>query len=479
MANLHFLAFDLGAESGRAVLGKYDGSILTLDEISRFATRPETDLGPDGVRRWDFERIWGEIARSLHDTEQMVDLDGVGVDTWGVDFGLVDREGKLLEDPLHYRDDSFLHAMEQLAREVGQETIWSATGIQFMPFNTINQLRASVDRAPGLLGRSDALLFMPDLISSRLTGGAYRGAERTIASTSQMLDPSTQSWNVDLLREARIPVGLLPSVVPSGTRIGTTQGGTPVFATAGHDTASAIAAVPARPNTKWAFLSSGTWSLLGVELTAPVITRRALQMGLSNEVGINGTTRLLKNIMGLWLVQECRRSLANADQNFTYDELTALAAAAPPDGPTVDAVAQRFMAPTDMPTEIRNACTESGQPPPVGTPALIRCCLESLAVSYTQVLCDLEELLNTRFEALHIVGGGAKNRFLNQLTANRAGIPVIAGPFEAAAAGNILTQMIGAGVLADLGEVRTVSRRSFDPITFLPHRPGEDPAGKN
>jgi rhamnulokinase len=470
MTVLRYLAFDLGAESGRGVLGSYDGEALSLQEIGRFpTTRGAADIGSDGVRRWDFERIWGEIDAILKRAEADGPLDGVAVDTWGVDFGLLDKDGALIEQPLCYRDDSFPPAMSELTRKLGKNTIWDSTGIQFMSFNTLFQLYAAQKRDPSLLAKAKSLLFMPDLITSRLTGGTYIGAESTIASTSQIIDPSTQDWNLELLQKAGIPTHYLPSIVPAGTKIGQTAGGTPVFTTAGHDTGSAVAAVPASPDKVWAFLSSGTWSLLGIESTSPILTDKALELGFSNEGGVNGTTRFLKNIMGLWLVQECKRSLAKSGFEYTYDELVKIAESAPEGGPLVDAVDTRFMAPPDMPAEIRKACQEAGRPLGENTGALIRCCYESLAAAYAKSVKALNEISGREIEVLHIVGGGAKNALLNQWAADATGIPVIAGPDEATAAGNILIQMVGAGRLAEWSEAREVCRKSFKPVTFIPN----------
>ena len=470
MTVLRYLAFDLGAESGRGVLGSYDGERLTLSEVGRFpTTRGAADIGTDGVRRWDFERIWGEIDRIRLEAEANGALNGVAVDTWGVDFGLLDASGELIEQPLCYRDDSFPPALAELTEKLGKKAIWDATGIQFMSFNTLYQLYAAQKRDASLLAKAKTLLFMPDLIASRLTGGSYRGAESTIASTSQMIDPSTQGWNLDLLGKAGIPTHFLPDVVKAGSALGQTSGGTPVFATAGHDTGAAVAAVPVSSDKPWAFLSSGTWSLLGVELTSPILTDNALALGFSNEGGINGTTRFLKNIMGLWLVQESKRSLARDGFDYSYDELVALAMSAPEGGPLIDATDTRFMAPADMPAEIRQACIDNGHTPPADTAALIRCCYESLAAAYATSILALNEILGKKIEVLHIVGGGTKNALLNQWAADATGITVIAGPDEATAAGNILIQMVGSGALARWSDARDVCRRSFAPTAYHPN----------
>ena len=459
-----FLALDLGAESGRGILGAFDGTRLTLSEVGRFATaRGQADVGPDGVRRWDFERIGGEIDGLLAQAEQRAGkLDGVGVDTWGVDFGLLDAQGRLLEAPTQYRDLRHPPAMASVLSRLPPEDIWAATGLQCLPFNTLYQLQALHARRPDLLDRAAHLLLMPDLLHHRLTGGGSVVSEMTEASTTQLFNPASQTWEPSLLTRLGLPSHFLGELVPAGTRVGATERGVPVYAPGSHDTASAVAAVPASPGTRWAFLSSGTWSLLGVEQAAPDFSAEARTNGFSNEFGVGGTTRLLKNIMGLWLVQECRRSLKeSAGRDYSYAALVALAGDAPAGGPVVDAAAQRFLAPADMAGEIRAACAESGQPVPHTDGALIRCCLDSLARAYKDALADLERLVGAKFDVLHIVGGGAQNRLLNRLTADACGLPVLAGPSEATALGNILAQLVASGAVADWAQARAVSRASF------------------
>lgn len=465
------LAIDLGAESGRGILARYDGSHLSLEEIGRFATgQGQQDVFPDGVRRWDFERIWTEIESLVEEAQRRAGrLDGIGVDSWGVDFGLLDEAGQLLEPPVHYRDASHSHAMESMIHRMSREEIWDATGIQFMPFNTLYQLLARQERDPGLLERARHLLMIPDLIHNRLTEGASLAVEFTNASTTQMLEPTSRQWHTPLLDLLQIPHHFLGNLVEAGSLLGQTRHGVPVYAPATHDTASAVVAVPAQPDSTWAFLSSGTWSLLGAELSAPVLDRRALKMGLSNEGGIAGTTRLLTNIMGLWLVQECRRSMREKEGRETsYEELALLAEAAPAGGPIVNACDQRFIAPADMPEEIRWACRETDQTPPSDVGVLMRCCYESLAAAYRHTLRDLEHLLGKRFDAIHIVGGGARNRVLNQWTADACGVPVVAGPAEATAAGNVLAQLVGSGALATWEDARSLARDAFAVETFYP-----------
>ena len=474
MADQQFLAIDLGAESGRGVLGAFDGQQVALRELHRFPTgQGAQDIGADGVRRWPFERIWGEISQTLAQAQTLAPpLAGVAVDSWGVDFGLLDAQGRLLDAPIQYRDASHARAMQAVLASTPAEDIWDGTGIQLLPFNTLYQLKARQERDAGLLDRARHLLMIPDLLAHRLTEGASVGVELTNAGTTQCLDTRTRTWNTALLERIGLPTHFLGGLTAPGTTLGKTNTGVPVYAAGSHDTASAVAAVPARAGTRWAFLSSGTWSLLGAETPAPHFAPPVRESGFSNEVGVGGTTRLLQNIMGLWLVQECRRSLQASDnREYSYPELAALAQAAPPHGPTFDATHQRFLAPDDMRAEIADACREGGQAPPQGAGPLIRCCLDSLALAYRNGLRALEGLLGQKFDTLHIVGGGSQNRLLNQLTANACAIPVVAGPGEATALGNVLGQLVASGLVADWAQAREVSVRSAQTETFLP-QPG-------
>jgi len=470
----HYLAFDLGAESGRGMLARFDGGRISLEEVGRFPTGGEADVDAEGVRRWDVARIGGAMDDLLARAQSQAALEGdglrgVGVDTWGVDFGLLDAAGELLEPPVQYRDALHPPAARRVLEVLPAEKLWDATGIQPLPFNTLFQLDAVRRRRPDLLDRARHLLLMPSLLSHRLTRGGSLVNEITDASTTQMLDPRTQAWDTILLDRLGLPSHFLGGLAAAGTKLGETESSVPVYAPGTHDTASAVAAAPAVPGTRWAFLSSGTWSLLGAEIAAPVLTHEALHQNFSNEAGVGGTTRLLKNIMGLWLVQECRRSLARTEgRERSYAELTAQAAAAPAGGPLIDAAAQRFLAPPDMAAEVRAACAEAGRAAPEGAGGLIRCCLDSLAHAYRQALTDLEFLLGTRFDVLHIVGGGSQNRLLNQLTADACGIPVVAGPAEATALGNVLGQLVAAGEAADWAEARAIAVRSSEVETYLP-----------
>ena len=467
-----FLAIDLGAESGRAILGTLEGGKLTLEELHRFANTPVRL--PTGLY-WDTLRLFHEIRRSLEicGRERKIALDGIGIDTWGVDFGLLGSDGALVDNPRHYRDARNNGMVEKTCAAAGREEIFRQTGIQFMQLNSLCQLHAMRLAASPALGVASRLLFMPDLFNYWLTGEMR--AEASIASTSQFYNPVTRDWAIDLFHRLHLPDRILPQIVTPGTRLGTllpeiaeSSGlavDVPVYATACHDTASAVAAVPAEGDD-WCYISSGTWSLMGVELDAPVINQQSMAMNFTNEVGAGGTIRFLKNIAGLWLLQECRRAWAGEGQEFSYEELSRLAAAAPGAKTLIDPDA--FVEPGHMPERISEHCRSQGSEAPKDPAAMTRLILESLAATYRSVLDKLETLLGRQLNRVHIVGGGSRNQLLNQLAANATGRAVVAGPAEATAAGNILVQAIGAGELRGIAEAREIVRRSFSLTTYQP-----------
>jgi rhamnulokinase len=468
-----YLAFDLGAESGRAMLGTLAADRLAIEELHRF---PNTPVRVFSSLYWDTLRLWHEIQHGLSvaGRERKLPLDGIGVDAWGVDFALLGPDGALLDNPRHYRDPRTNGVMEQLFRAVPREEVFTRTGIQFMQLNTLYQLYAMKLAGATALGCARTLLMIPDLFNYWLTGVAR--SEMTIASTSQFYDPRVKTWAGDLLERLGLPVHVLAEIVPPGTQLGpllprlAESAGlsqAPVYATACHDTASAVAAVPAE-DSEWCYISSGTWSLMGVELDAPVVDERSLALNLTNEAGAGGAIRLLKNIAGLWLVQECRRAWALEGREFSYEELARMAAGAPPFAAVIDPDA--FLQPGDMPRQIAARCRATGQQPPESPAGFVRTILESLALRYRQVLESLESLLGRRFQVIHIVGGGSRNAVLNQFVADATGRPVLAGPTEATAIGNILVQAMGAGVLASRADARRLVRRSF-PIQAVEPRP--------
>ena len=472
-----FLAFDLGAESGRAVLGTLHGGRLSLEVIHRFRTEGLIMLG---VRQWDLARIYEEICEGLTlcVREYGPELDGIAVDTWGVDFGLVASDGTVLANPRHYRDKSN-EGMQDLAfAKVPKPELYAATGIQFLPFNSVYQLLGYTRRQAPLLDAAESLMLMGDLFGYLLSG--VRSCEYTNASTTQMLDPYTRSWNRELLDKLGLPKRLLLNPIMPGTVLGPilpelaeetgVNPDVPIIATASHDTASAVAAVPADADEDaWAYLSSGTWSLLGAELDAPHVSEQSLAEDFTNEGGVGGTIRFLKNIFGLWLVQECRRCWEKEDgQSLDYGKLTADAQASEAFTALINLDDSRLMAPDNMPELIQTLCEEAGHPVPQTRGAIVRGALESLAAKYRSTLKRLDGLLGRDTRVLHIIGGGVQNRLLNQMTADACGIPVVAGPIEATALGNIGVQAMAAGALADLEEFRTVIRNSEAPERYEP-----------
>ena len=472
MSASRFLAIDLGAESGRAMLGTLEGGKLALEELHRFPNTPVRL--PTGLY-WDTLRLFQEIrhALSLCGRERKLPLDGIGIDTWGVDFALLGSDGALVDNPRHYRDPRTHGMMEKTFAVVPRQEIFAQTGIQFLPLNTLYQLHAMKLAESPALEIAARLVFMPDLFNYWLTGQAR--AELSIASTSQFYNPVTRKWAGDLLRRLGLPERVLPAIVPPGTRLGTLlpevaeacglSREVPVYATACHDTAAAVAAVPAEGDG-WCYISSGTWSLLGAELDGPVINARSLALNFTNEAGVEGKIRFLKNIAGLWLLQECRRAWALEGHEYSYEELSRLAAAAPRAGTLLDP--DLFVEPGSMPQRIADYCRQNGCAAPDQPAGMTRLILESLAASYRKVLEGLEALLERRFPRIHIVGGGSHNQLLNQLAANATGRTVVAGPAEATAAGNILVQAIGAGVIPGIAEARRIVRASFPLRTYQP-----------
>jgi rhamnulokinase len=454
----HYLAFDLGAESGRAMLGTLDAGRLALEELHRFANTPVRVFN---ALYWDTLRLWHEIQHGLSVAarDRKLALAGIGVDTWGVDFALIGADGMLVDNPRHYRDPRTNGVMEKVFAVVPRQEVFRHTGIQFMQLNTLYQLYAMKLAGSPALETARTLLFTPDLFNYWLTGCPLGRAksELTIASTSQFYNPRQRRWATELFDQLGLPSRILPDIVPPGTRLGEVSG-IPVYATGGHDTASAVAAVPAQGES-WCYISSGTWSLMGVEVDQPVIDEQSLALNFTNELGAGGKVRLLKNIAGLWLLQECRRAWADEGAEYSYEQLARMAAEARPFCAVIDPDA--FLDPGGMPAKIAAHCRATGQRPPETHGEFARAILEGLGLRYRQVLESLEALLGRRLDVIHIVGGGARNQVLNQFVADSTGRKVIAGPAEATAAGNILIQAMAAGAVKNLAEAREVVRRSF------------------
>jgi rhamnulokinase len=468
-----FLAFDLGAASGRAVVGRFDGERLTLQEVHRFPN------GPVQVRdslHWDVLRLYGELKHGLIKSrdEFGLELVSLGLDTWGVDSALIDKQGALLGNPYHYRDARTNGMFEEAFRQVSREEIFEQTGIQFLQINTLYQLLSMVISESPSLTAAETLLMTPDLFNYWLTG--QKVSESTIASTSQCFNPNTGDWAESLLQKMGIPTHIFPEIVEPGTVLGklspavADETGTQdvsVVAPGCHDTACAVAAVPADQN-QYAYLSSGTWSIVGAEISKPAITPKSLAYNFTNEGGVYGTIRLLNNMTGMWLIQECQRTWVAEGDPLSYDEITHMAQAAPPFAGIIDTDATEFLAPGDMPARIREFCLRTNQRPPESKGALARIVLESLTLKYRWTLEKLEQILECRLEPLHIVGGGSQNQLLNQFTANAIGRPVVTGPIEATAVGNVLMQMLALGHIASLEDGRALVRRSFETRTYLP-----------
>src|SRR5277367_926705 len=468
-----YLAFDLGAESGRAILGRLETGRLSIEEIRRF--RNEAVIQSDGMH-WDVARLWSEMKTALRSigSHGVNRLDGVGVDTWGVDYALLGADGSLLENPFHYRDTRTDVVMKRALEILTPQKVYGVTGVQFLPFNTLYQLYATRLLAPRILEMAEHFLTVPDLFHFWLSGKIV--CERTNASTTQFLDVHRREWSTELLDELGIPTSMLPPLVDAGSILGELRpdprsgidalSGTAVIAPACHDTASAFAAV--RSDRKTALISSGTWSLLGTELSGPVVTDEARRLNFTNEGGVGGTVRLLKNICGLWLLERCRKDWQSEGRGIEYQGLFAQATAEPPLQHLVNPDDSSFVLPPHMPQAIAAFCENSGQPKPIGLGSVTRAILESLALKYRQVLESLESLVGTKFQEIRVVGGGSRNDLLSQFTADATGRRVLAGPAEATALGNLAMQMVATRAADSISEAREIIATCFPARVFEP-----------
>lgn len=460
MAERTVLAVDLGAESGRVMGVQFNGRSLHLTPLHRFANH---SIALNGTLYWDFLNLWREIQQGIAQAKPLQPA-SVGVDAWGVDFGLLDRQGHLLGNVVQYRDGRTQGMMEKAFAKVSKKAIFTATGIQFARLNSLYQLLSMVQNKSPQLEIAHTFLTVPDLVHYLLSGTAV--SEFSIATTTQMLNPRTHQWTTDILSQLGIPTHIFPDVVPPGTQLGHYQE-IPVIAPASHDTGSAVVAVPTT-TSNYAYISSGTWSLVGLEADQPIINEAALQINATNEGGAFGTIRFLKNVMGLWLLQQCRSSWVQTGHCYTYEELEALAVTAPALTAFVNPDASRFLPPGNHPELIRQYCLESNQSPPQTIAETVRCVLESLALAYCDALQKLSIVANRKVDVIHIIGGGSKNALLNQMTANATGIPVVAGPVEASALGNAIVQFISLGDLRNVEEARqllwqTLSTQQYEP----------------
>lgn len=470
----NIIGVDLGATSGRVILARAGDDRLRMEELHRFPNRMREI---DGRFYWDIHALYEEILRGLSVAGGRGErIDSIGIDTWGVDFACVDPDGDLLGLPRAYRDPYTDGVPEEFFRTVPRESVYAKTGIQVMNFNSLYQLYALNREQSPVLAAAEHVLFMPDALSYLLTGEQV--CEYTILSTSQLMNPRTRELDGELLRAAGVDASLFARRVMPGERVGvlrdevarrTGLGRVEVFAVAGHDTASAIAAVPAA-DERFAYLSSGTWSLMGIELPAPVITEESCAMNFTNEGGVDGTVRFLKNITGMWLLEQCRAVWSRQGREYSYEEIVRMTEGAALSPGVIDPDAAEFAAPTDMPQAIRTWCAAHGVPVPADDAALMRLIFDSLAAKYAEVLGKLRRLAPFEIECLHVIGGGAQNDLLNRMTADAVGIPVVAGPAEATALGNIMVQARAAGVVSSLAEMRRYIGRSIETKTYQPKK---------
>jgi rhamnulokinase len=479
MSTTNFLAVDIGASSGRVIVARWDGQRFTLEELHRFENGPVEE---GGHLHWDAARLWAEVKAGIarYAAHDGAPLAGIGVDTWAVDYGLLDADGRLLGNPYNYRDQRTVGVPARVDERVSPERLYALTGIQRLPINTLYQLASASLSGDPQLAEAATLLLIPDLFHYWMAG--RKVAEYTNASTTQFLHARERRWATELLAELDLPSAILPPIVAPGTPLGELlpavrdevglRHDTPVIASATHDTASAVAAVPGL-DERSAYISSGTWSLVGVELPEPILTNQARALNFTNEGGVAGTIRFLKNVGGLWLLQECQRRWRQDGHSYSWPELVARAEAATPLRSLVDPDAPEFLAPGDMPAALREYCRHTRQPEPEDVGAVVRCCLESLALKYRWVIESLELLTGRRLETLRVVGGGSQNGLLCQLTADACKRPVVAGPVEATALGNILVQAVTTGHLADIAAGRRAVAASFQQAVYQP-RAAED-----
>ena len=467
-----FLAFDLGAESGRGILGCFDGKQIKLKVLHRF---PNGGIQILDNLHWDIISLWREIKNTLSIcAKNGSNIESIGVDTWGVDFGLLDKTGHLIGLPFHYRDSRTTGVLEKVFDLIPRPSIFELSGCQFMEINTIYQLYSMVLTDSPLLRFAETFLTIPDLINFWLTG--QKVSEFTNATTTQLYDPRKENWSAELCQVLNIPLGIFPQVIQPGTDIGmilpsitneTAFQPTRVIAPACHDTGSAVAAVPVQ-NESWAYISSGTWSLMGIEVEEPIITKHALDLNFTNEGGVDNTFRFLKNIMGLWLVQECRRTWSRSGEQMSYDEISQIAAQAEPFKALIDPDHHLFLASGDMPKRIVDFCKQTNQNLPLTKGEIVRSALESLALKYRWVLEKLEFVKGEAIDTIHIIGGGAQNKLLCQFTADATKRQVIAGPVEATSIGNLLVQMASCGAIGSITEGREIIAESSELIYFEP-----------
>lgn len=472
-----FAAVDLGAQSGRVAVGRLDGERLSVTEVHRF---PNIPVRTRGTLSWDVLRLYGDVLDGLRAAaHEPGSVDSVAVDSWGVDFALVDGRGRLLRNPTHYRDTRRAAAVDAVLARVPARELYERTGIQLLPINTIFELGAMAAEGDEALAAAKTLLLIPDLMHFWLCGA--RSTEFTNATTTQCFDSRTRGWASDLLERLEVPTRMLPEVVSPGTALAqlddevaadTGLGRAHVVAAATHDTGSAVAAVPLR-QAESAYISAGTWSLVGLEVREPLIDDASFAANVTNEGGVAGTYRLLRNVTGLWILHECRRAWAREGDDYSFDDLASLAVQAPPLRSFVEPNDPAFSEPCEMPARIRAFCAHTGQPEPAEPGAIVRCVLESLALKHAATIDLLASVTGTSPGEIHLIGGGARNELLCRWTAAAAGMPVLAGPEEATLLGNLLVQAMTTGELGSVDEAREVVRASFPPTTYEPETSSE------
>lgn len=470
------LAFDFGASSGRAIIGSFDGEKITLKEVHRFTNDP-VDLG--GTLYWDVLRLFYEIKQGIVKAKIAGGFDSIGIDTWGVDFGLIDKNGRLLENPVHYRDKRTSGLVEESFKSVPRQKMYDITGIQFMELNTLFQLISLKKQRPEMLERADKMLFMPDLFAYFLTGKMC--SEYSIASTSQLIDINTRSWSKELLDAFGIKESLFAPLTEPGTQLGNLSKeiceecgveSVPVISVCGHDTQSAITAVPCESGD-FAFLSSGTWSLFGTELQKPIVNETSLKINITNEGGFGGTTGFLKNIIGLWLIQESRRQWQREGKDYSYADLEKLALSEEPFKCFIDPDAPEFVPQGNIPERVREFCIKTGQYVPESVGEIMRCIYESLAMKYRMTFEKLCECTGKNYPVIHVIGGGTKDGLLCRMTASSCGKTVKAGPIEATVMGNVAVQLMSDGTIGSISEARKAVAASESLKTYEPENTDE------
>lgn len=465
------LAFDFGASSGRAIIGCFDGEKITLQEVHRFSNDP---VSVGGTVYWDVLRLFHEIKQGIIKAKIAGGFDSIGIDTWGVDFGLIDAEGRLMENPIHYRDARTVGLVDEAFKTMPKEKLYNITGIQFMELNTLFQLISLKKYRPWMLERADKMLFMPDLFGYMLTGKMC--AEYSIASTSQLIDLSNKTWSKEILDAFGIKESIFAPLVQPGTVLGELAkelceecgvDPVPVISVCGHDTQSAITSVPCEDGD-FAFLSSGTWSLFGTELEKPIVNETSLNINITNEGGFDGSTGFLKNIIGLWLIQESRRQWQREGTDYSYAELEKLALAAEPFKCFIDPDAPEFVPHGNIPERVREFCRKTGQYVPETVGEIMRCIYESLAMKYRLTFEKLKECTERDYPVIHVIGGGTKDGLLCQMTASSCDRTVKAGPIEATVMGNLAVQLMSDGSIENIGQARKIVAASSELKTFEP-----------